>query len=622
VINLDSKELETWGKDFCSSASKADNGMDNLKKWYDQIFDKNFDYIVFLDNKTYNLALIMERITKKSMLKEKLYTSSSFLTNIDDCVKYYKKNGCLPKFCVFTNVSIHSRGLNLFFEYLKQELKRRNISDDVGELWNLVCDTSQICQFVTSQGIYNALALRLTLHQFNIYESESINTCRQFSCGFSKWIHKSLLNSNSYTYSIKLSKEQVSNIVKNKEWIKTSYQNNTEYANISIETSGEKAYAISSIRIIESSIAGDVEYQVIPEIFLSNLETGETKRIWNEILEHLTSNKTYQKIVNNWSDIHGLRAFNEWINLVLNNILLNDFLKENNIEKTSLDEEELNRIAINFKLSNNKSSIDFLKWSLSCKDFDKNKMVDMLLRNISEERYLFKVNEKQDEYKKRDLLELENYFYKIAFNKEVFIKKVPMQFLPSEGHRMVRDDTYVQGFARGILEGKSTEAIKKTFAYFLQMVDSGMLEITPETPLTVKAVGYCQFIRVHNQTLILYPLRYSDYYVMLRDIGKYCEQHSKYLLDVSKDYLNSSICNFDKSTKEGLFNYVNALKMLNEFPSDFCPYYYMNQHGDDENTDTFDEAVKYTKIRRSYVANWHEYIDYLNNPQKRSLIKK
>ena len=98
---------------------------DKLDEWYKQILKNEARYVVFIEEKCYNLALYMEYISENKMNdnSDKEYlTVTSFLSRCEELADYYRKKGRFPKILICEYALTNGININHLIEFLENNL--------------------------------------------------------------------------------------------------------------------------------------------------------------------------------------------------------------------------------------------------------------------------------------------------------------------------------------------------------------------------------------------------------------------------------------------------------------------------------------------------------------------
>lgn len=168
-----------------------------------------------------------------------------------------------------------------------------------------------------------------------------------------------------------------------------------------------------------------------------------------------------------------------------------------------------------------------------------------------------------------------------------------------------------------VAEGYTQEQGKYMVAYFLQMMDAGVLGVSSYAPSRVKVVGYAQYAKAGEQSLALEPLKMFEYIPLLARIQTHCECVGEGLLDGFWEYAESSKCGLSVGTARKLEKFILRLSEMGQRPADWNENYLFRI--DDQ------YHIKRAERGRSitdYIRDQREHVrDYLEYLQKNGYVR-
>ena len=146
-------------------------------------------------------------------------------------------------------------------------------------------------------------------------------------------------------------------------------------------------------------------------------------------------------------------------------------------------------------------------------------------------------------------------------------------------------------------------------AYFLQMMDAGVLSLSSYAPSRVKVVGYAQFAKAGEQSLLLEVLKHYEHIPVLAYIQRYCEYERLYIWEGLKDYSFSPECDLSKETIEELGDFIQNLEEMGQKPADWNKNYLFKI--DDEyhiRRSGARDIAEYIKNQESHVKHFMDFL--------------
>lgn len=570
---MDGKELI---QAMSSGQDLDEENYEKLKKWYIQIIDSDAQYIVFVVRRCYILALILETIMndKIDQHDKVILTDSSFLLACDDLAEYYDKNGQFPKILLCDDVLIHGYNIKCIIENVEKQL--------------CCLLEGKYDPFVVKNALTNALQLKI----YCFVEKSAVFLPKQYFAradfmvlasplqrhkltrAIAALVVKSGIANASYIYSETINEIQFRKIqLERKEFIKSEYVGNVEYTWVKILNRYGRAKAISILRIIPFK---HNRYRVIPFVFIPNLGTGETERLLLEMrnkgIEKEHSCVFFDMLRNELSEIEGRRSVNEWISLILSMAVLHDFKECYSIyndmssqEEQVYHDEEREKLFRNYRW--NKFEIkEYLEKCINKPILENiRELEETLLCVLDEDRYVLKIKKFFTIGDNRRYLErrLEDYFYAQALREE----KESIQIL-NIGRALALRGRGCCFVLRDLLEDYSEKDIEFGIAYFLQLMDAGVLALSALPDLNVKVIGDAQFAQVGEYALIVKPIRYMEYIPFLAYAYMWCEVMHENYIDHLKEYASSDLCSISEKMPE-LIEFVYGLQEIKQNPKDW-----------------------------------------------------
>lgn len=588
-------------------------GKDNfegLKNWYTELNSRNtrYRYVVYLSNQCYTLALIMEKITEKKIEDHEyteFLTDTSLFLKIPELAAYYKKNKKFPGILLCDLILNHGKEINRFIEYMEDLLTKELSNYDSEKIKGAFADALNITTYARVNGptlVFPRYEIHLTSKRH-----EEICFCRDLSLNISTLITRLGLSDSMYIASSSIDPKVVKKIKSNSEWKETTYYNNWEKAKVSLEIRNDCLYAIKTIRIINSD---DYEsYRVIPFIFLPNLAESETMNIWNELSSHLKKFEGWNKYkdeIKRWMSIYGMRSFNEWITLLWSTSILKEFQKKYKISFDEEDlEEECRKLARNYNWSNIKEATEFIKWTIYAVNIESSIIMDIFISNAPD-RYILKVNPNSSyKFEPENLDSIEDIFYNMACEDEKEAYETIREFLPVQQKRTVR---HLKDICMILKETEydSADEIQNLTRYLLQMMDSNIFSVTCYPATDIKVVGYSQFVKIEEQALYIWAIRYCEYIPLLIRIEERSQQINAWIKDELTRYMADTKLDIPIQMRGNLIAFIKRMQSMAQVPSDWRMSYVYKYRRDDKSL--LDSTMERVQKQRTYVKDYAKYI--------------
>lgn len=559
-----------------------------IQEWYRDIIMGGDDYVIFMVRRSYLLALIMEKVTGLNMEENSnavFLTDSSAILFCSELARQYKETGEFPKILLCDDTLIHGRAINHFLEDMEETLYNLLPDYKKDNILEALVKSVQIQVYIKS----DMLSLILSRYELNTRYKRKENNAyiHRFSNDISSLVLASGMANTVYIYSRYLSYKDFGRL--NLEgFIETSYQNTKQYTRIQYIGLSEEKKAVITLRIVKDN--GNEGYRVIPFIFLPNLGEEETAMLIDSMaskMEDAGINRNYIKLLYYLKDIPGKRAFNELVTLWLSQAVLQEFNKLNGMGNVLPDEDEICKLARNFNcgclpgFNSLEVYKDMLRVIVSKQVFSISDIADMAEDSVQYGRKLLYVTKCSNSYvsekeKKRIKYKLENYFYYVALEEEkdaYSLSKNPYYHTKRRSKRNVRGCGFL---LRELNDGYTEIKAAYSIAYFLQMVDAGVLSLSSYAYKEVKVVGFSQFAKAGEQSLLLMPLRMYEWLPLINEIQLYCKWCGCKFEEEIYGYLDSEGCDASSGLIEEIeeiVKFVAALSSIGQEAVEWMGYY-------------------------------------------------
>jgi len=553
--------------------------------WYKYTLRRKWRYVVFAARRSYVLALIMERITGMPMesTNEELggtvsfLTDSAFFLHCQELAEEYRRWRRFPKILLCDDIIIYGRNLNHIIEGMERELCRLLEGEfEPNKIREALSDATTVHVYARR---WDRLLLK-NAYCWNLHYKKEDSLCfiHQFSNDVAWLIMRSGIANACYVFTQGLSEQVIEGIkdrLKENGYIFTKYQKTTQLTKCQYVCSGDSVKAVLSLRLIKNGDTG--EYRIAPFVFLPNLGQAETDRLCQEILDRLPEDcRQYRAKIEEWEKLKGKRAFGEIMTLLMSNAVLQAFNEKYEVQIDRADrDEELKKLARNYDQDGFRDAevmLDSLLKGNIFKDLDELK--DLLGRVISEEKRVLTVDTNKtadvSEERKNDIRRhMEDYFYKRACEDEESafeLVRNPNYITPKRSKRRARGC----GFTLCELnEGYSWQETGYNMAYFLQAMDAGILALSSYAPNDVRVVGFSQFAKAGEQSLLIEPLRRYEYITMLAMMQFESGRRFNELEDEIREFGEAYPEEYPPECIEMLLKLTRKLKSMGHTPRDW-----------------------------------------------------
>ena len=208
-------------------------------------------------------------------------------------------------------------------------------------------------------------------------------------------------------------------------------------------------------------------------------------------------------------------------------------------------------------------------------------LCDFFETNLSDEYVFIKFHQIDDNPDEKMIKTcLEDKFYKSGWDEEreacIFLEN---RFYSSENRFQRNTDDCAKVIGDIIDElNLGLNGIKVFFAFFMQMMDAGILSISSNAGKNCEVFGLAQFVKTGEQALLIKPLRFYKYLPMLNEVKEFCELHRIETEDVLKKIIQSDFENYTAEDSQGvtekeLADFLKELDDINQEPKDWLNNY-------------------------------------------------
>lgn len=606
------RDLATLEKDASLLLGRED--FEGLKEWYSETLKGKWHYVVYMVRRSYMLALIMEELTGRKMEDSSdsvFLTDAAFLLRGEELAEAYKVWGRFPGILICDDICLHGRNFNHYIEAMEELLFE--LLPDCGRetIKEALTEAVQFHVYVRSDGPL----LLLGRYELRIFHKgrRTLADLHRLSSGFSSLILHANMAYAGYIYSESISQLDFERIHLD-GYIKTEYQNTEQFVRIGFVGDGEEKKAVYTLRIVKN--INQKGARVIPFVFLPNLNQNETWNLLNRMIpvfrEHGISENLCQTL-RMLERQYGKRSFNEWLTLIFSQIVLAEFNKENQIQPDEdLARQEIRKLARNYNQNDLMETEEMLQEVVQKLDMRVSEMSQIFAEAIPSGRKVLKVHlnqnlevskERQNQIKEK----FENYFYLRASKEEISafeLSKKRYYPTPKRSERVVRGCGFV---LNELCTGFTEIEARYAMAYFLQMMDAGILAVSSFSANHITVVGFSQFAKAGEQSLLIVPLRMYELLPMLEWVQKSCEAYGRGVREELLGYSQSEYCDLSLKQIDDSISFLEGIAAMGQTAEDWDGNYLekkelVQKNGESKISSVIDFLNKQSQHVRNYEA--------------------
>lgn len=599
--------------------------LEGIINWYTEALNSDARFVVFIVRRSYILATLMEKITNKKMAdttERSFFTDSAFLLCSEDLAEFYRQHQRFPGICLCDDILIHGRNLNRIIKNIEDRLfELLQDEEDEQTIRDALADAIQINVYCYAAGGTLRLRNQYRKNTRCLVKYEPVKW-RELSSHISSFIVDSGVANASYINSEVFSEDNFERICKN-EYKKHYFQNVEGFTKVRfLRNENNEVYAICTLRLLKNRINN--LYRVIPFVFMPNLDETETKILFNGI-KKLGMDKGYPDYYfeNIWklNHVSGKRLFNEWLTLIISQAMLQEFREEKNeascvpeSEAVEDFEYEISRLVRNYKTSSNKESDmeDILRRCLrDVPIFSSLDELDSVLKESNMQRPIFTMADDGKTANDYGTERINQYFYRKGYEEEMEALQDTWDsdLKVDVSRRTVRGCCFV---FKELLRGSNLEEAEEMVSRFLFSMDAGVLSLSSLAPSDVRVVGFAQFAKAGEQSLLLEPIKYMEYIPFLSIAFEWSKKLGEKFEEHLERYYNSEFCEIPDGIQEKITMFVKSIKRINQNVADWNGNYYEKIDRDivDEG-DLLERQNKLEKKRISHIKHYQEFLTAL-----------
>lgn len=582
---------------------------EGLKSWYRYTLKGNWRYVVFTVRRSYILALIMETITREKMEDSSsvlFLTDAAFLLRCRELADIYRKYKCFPPILVCDDAMVHGRNMNHLIEGMEQELCGLLKGEfECDEVKNALLDAIEIHVYVRNKG--NLLLQSSYIWKLHYARREGPAFLHQLSSDISTFILRANITNAVYVYTEYLSDADMDRIREGLEgYVETTYQNTIQFTKCEYIGSKDEVKAVFILRIIKNRHRNG--YRVAPFVFLPNMDSDETHIVVRTVMEKIPD-MGYREWLRQISQIEGKRTFNELVTMLLSNIVLQVFNRKFSIDVKEADrEEELAKLARNYNQYGFEETKRMLGELQELELFRDVGALSGIFSQISlGKRRVMRLKEGSkgvpltDAVKEKIKRRVEDYFYERGCADEEAAYELKNNLYLQSNKRSIRRARGICFTLAELNRGYTEQESRYCMAYFLQMMDAGGTTVSSYAPNNVSVIGFAQFTKAGEQSLMILPLRLYDDIPMLDRIEYEARHHLLDKKDVALEFMDSFPEQYTFGRKKEVMGFLEKLERMGSLVDDWNVDYIDKLEGEDE---------RLSKCIDRQQINLKRYMDY------------
>ena len=596
--------------------------MTGLQKWYKDALETKWEYVVFIVRRSYILALLMEKITGKKMAANETnhyLTDASMILHCDELAAIYRKKHRFPTTLLCDDVCIHGRNINHFIKTIEKRLVSLLSEYNEADVKEALFEALRIHVYVRA----DEPLLLDGKYEFNLSYEGIVNAkfLHKFSNDISLLICWSGIANASYIYSERISEENTETLDLT-SFINTSYQNVSQCTKIEFIGEDKEKKAVFTLRIIKNL---DGKCSVLPFVFVPNLGTEETQMLLLIIQDRMRDRNIPEEYITRLHDLEripGKRTFNEIVTLLFSHALLQDFNRKYNIViQENLVEEELTKLARNYDRYGFEDAKEWLKRILSEQLFVPGEIEEILEHVIILGRKMINIVPGRMEKlsRKNEIMirrKVERYFYVRGSEEEREAHVISRKPYAYERERTARKARGCGFLFWELNDGYRELEAKYCIAYFLQMMDAGVVCLSSYAPNEINVVGLAQFAKTGEQSLVSEPLRFYEWIPMLAKIEDDCGENPEEFYEELEKYGLRAQSGLDERKLREIENFVKRIYYMGQRIQDWnswsMSYLYKLEYNlpDMQDASHYKKMSKFLDLQIKHLSDYMEYKRY------------
>lgn len=594
-----------------------DTSLSLAKDWYEYTLKPDWDYVVFIVRRAYLMAQIMEEILDRKMEEESdacFLTDAAILARSHDLAEFYLKYGRLPNILICEDCLVHGRNINHFLDRLSNEIWYYIQNRQENEVKEETFQT----EFVRAIKLHmiikpdqGLLLLERYMLKVHCGATRTVKELHDFSHQISNLISRSGKANVSYVYA-----DTISSLKKELYGYTTRYWGIEEHANIKLIRQENRVKGIMTLRMIDMP---GKNYRMIPFVFLPDLSRSETDNLWNYIsekfLDYNGTNNRLERYMDQLKQLKDTRSFDELLTLIISAIWLENAYAQTGVRAIESKPEDYRIIARNYNISNLEETEDFLKYvRQTTRKMAKEQPMNiekLLTESLDEESYILEVGEEQTQEMQESaiVLHLEEYWQEIAADEEMRARLVAENPVFYSENKSLRHTHNCGEMLKQLFQGRTEKEICIGIAYFLQMMDGGIVSVSSYGSGENENAGFIQRAKAGEMSLLIYPGRMKEYIPLLAQIYNYCDKRELEWWKVAIKYCNSDYSGMSPEEIEEVQKFIKYLYVYDQNPDEWDIYYGNDVVNDKENE--IQQMNRKLKLVFSSYEHWNGFERYV-----------
>ena len=535
--------------------------IEELKQFFYSIANERYEYKVCLTQQSYLLSQILKN-EKTEYGKDDFITSTALLALTTELAETYMMRKAFPEILICDAIiPRYAWKLNNYLlrleEQIIQNVKSMGCQEEEGSIRTKVALSIKIKVFMKRQENMSLLSARyLTNFELYLEKDKYKNKCvNRNMINFVEWALQLGFSDNNFILHALVDEEKFENINTEYKKIETTYRGNTQIVYMKMLDFGEGSKAILTIRK-NGEKHKDGKCYIIPNVFITEFEKAQKeeflKLVCNKIIDKSIQEKFYNQL-NNLKNVE-----NEFISMLLNQILLSVFIEEGGLvqEETNL-EEEINRVAHNF--GDSLEIREIISYIKRHQIFSEQEFIDTIINLTRNSAWICKLRDSKEasELQADKLLDyMESYFYEMSLEQDKIFQEMENTAYRGDINSFYKiKNVNVNEFLEKAYESNSN-SLSIVVAHLLQMMDIGII-----MNYECKKTEYSQYLSMGNIARLIAAMNVFKYIGIL---------HKIFLRNDAKSYEYKLEKNVDELIKANKFNYPKEdvekiRKFLDEF---------------------------------------------------------
>lgn len=557
--------------------------LSSMQQWYSDVISGEWKYVVFVTNRGYTLAQIMESVTRKYMtsVKGTVYlTDASMLLCCEKFAQYYRVNGRFPRVLLCDDLLIHGRNLNHILDNVEKVL--------IGLLPEYDTDALKV-EIAMAISIHVLIKTDAGSYVMNRYNAnfaykryEKAARWHKLSSDLSSLMDYSNAVNIMYIYSQYLDKAVVEeNILVNGDFVETIYQGQKSYTKVYTGRAGAKCVPV--LQLIKNDQTGG--YRAIPFVFFANLGADATELLYAAIRNKIMKKcHTFVSYIDYLYALDGKRSFSEFITFIMGITVLKELNMEYGLEQdfsSDVVQNEISKLARNYCRGDVEKAKELVIAFIENPIFDSVEELIAYFDTVPDKYAFFSCKSCLKSAKEEDIkLYLENKFYRSSWDDERETYLFFQNPCYCDENRFQRHTQDCALFIKNSIEdlGLGINDIKVFFGYFMQMIDAGIISVSSDADKDCKTDGLSQFVNSLDLALLIMPLRYYKYLPVLTEVDEFCElyrleRESMFEQIIQNDPESYVTASARKITSKELVTFLDVLKKIGQKPREWLNTY-------------------------------------------------